>query len=71
VNGMGERAGNAAMASAVAVIHDFAPDIELGIKESSIYTVSKLVETFSGVRISFQQANCWRQCVYADSRDTC
>jgi D-citramalate synthase len=51
VNGMGERAGNAAMASAVAVIHDFAPDIELGIKESSIYTVSKLVETFSGVRI--------------------
>jgi D-citramalate synthase len=51
VNGMGERAGNAAMASAVAVIHDFAPDVEIGIKESSIYKVSKLVETFSGVRI--------------------
>jgi len=51
VNGMGERAGNAAMASAVAVIHDFAPDIEIGLKESSIYKVSKLVETFSGVRI--------------------
>ncbi|GAC1307905.1 MAG: alpha-isopropylmalate synthase regulatory domain-containing protein [Mucilaginibacter sp.] len=51
VNGMGERAGNAAMASAVAVIHDFAPDIEIGIKESSIYSVSKLVETFSGIRI--------------------
>jgi D-citramalate synthase len=51
VNGMGERAGNAAMASAVAVIHDFAPEVEIGIKESSIYTVSKLVETFSGIRI--------------------
>jgi D-citramalate synthase len=51
VNGMGERAGNAAMASAVAVINDFAPEVEIPITESSIYTVSKLVETFSGVRI--------------------
>jgi D-citramalate synthase len=51
VNGMGERAGNAAMASAVAVIKDFAKDIEIGVKESAIYSVSKLVETFSGVRI--------------------
>jgi D-citramalate synthase len=51
VNGMGERAGNAAMASAVAVIHDFAPEVEIGLKESSIYKVSKLVETFSGIRI--------------------
>ncbi|MFI5136481.1 MAG: alpha-isopropylmalate synthase regulatory domain-containing protein [Sphingobacteriales bacterium] len=51
VNGMGERAGNAAMASAVAVIKDFVPEVEIGIKESSIYKVSKLVETFSGVRI--------------------
>jgi len=51
VNGMGERAGNTAMASAVAVINDFAPEVELKIKESSIYSVSKLVETFSGVRI--------------------
>lgn len=51
VNGMGERAGNAAMASAVAVIKDFVPEVDVQIKESSIYTVSKLVETFSGVRI--------------------
>ena len=51
VNGMGERAGNAAMASAVAVIKDFAKEIDIQIKESSIYKVSKLVETFSGVRI--------------------
>lgn len=51
VNGMGERAGNAPMASAVAVINDFLPEIEISLKESFIYTVSKLVETFSGVRI--------------------
>jgi D-citramalate synthase len=51
INGMGERAGNAALASAVAVINDFAPEVEIGLKESSIYKVSKLVETFSGVRI--------------------
>jgi len=51
VNGMGERAGNAPMASAVAVINDFLPETTVTIKESSIYKVSKLVETFSGVRI--------------------
>ncbi|WP_295653883.1 alpha-isopropylmalate synthase regulatory domain-containing protein [uncultured Mucilaginibacter sp.] len=51
VNGMGERAGNAALASAVAVIKDFAPEVDIKLKESSIYKVSKLVETFSGVRI--------------------
>ncbi|KAA8482247.1 D-citramalate synthase [Arcticibacter tournemirensis] len=51
VNGMGERAGNAPMASVVAVINDFLPEAEIALKESSIYKVSKLVETFSGVRI--------------------
>ncbi|HWZ36184.1 MAG TPA: alpha-isopropylmalate synthase regulatory domain-containing protein [Mucilaginibacter sp.] len=51
INGMGERAGNAPMASAIAVLKDFAPDVEVQIEESSIYKVSKLVETFSGVRI--------------------
>lgn len=51
VNGMGERAGNASMSSAVAVINDFLPEVEININEESIYTVSKLVETFSGIRI--------------------
>lgn len=51
VNGMGERAGNAAMASVVAVINDFQPDTEISLKESSIFKVSKLVETFSSIRI--------------------
>jgi D-citramalate synthase len=45
VNGMGERAGNAALASVVAVINDFTPEVEIRIKESAIYSVSKLVET--------------------------
>src|SRR6185503_14655538 len=49
VNGMGERAGNAPLASAIAVLHDFVQDVEVQITESSIYQVSKLVETFSGV----------------------
>ena len=51
INGMGERAGNAPLESAIAVIHDFLPEIEINVKESSVYKVSKLVETFSGVRI--------------------
>ncbi|QEK51944.1 2-isopropylmalate synthase [Pedobacter aquae] len=51
VNGMGERAGNAPMASAVAVINDFLPEVKISLKESSIFKVSKLVETFSGIRI--------------------
>ena len=51
VNGMGERAGNASMASAVAAINDFIPDVKININEEAIYTVSKLVETFSGIRI--------------------
>jgi D-citramalate synthase len=48
---MGERAGNASMASAVAAINDFMPEFEININEEAIYTVSKLVETFSGIRI--------------------
>lgn len=51
VNGMGERAGNAPLASAVAVINDFIPDVSIRVKEKALYKVSKLVETFSGFRI--------------------
>jgi D-citramalate synthase len=51
VNGMGERAGNAPMASVVAVINDYLPTIEVGINEKALYSVSKLVETFSGIMI--------------------
>ena len=52
VNGMGERAGNAPLASVVAVINDFFKDeVEIQVKETALYSVSKLIETFSGVRI--------------------
>ena len=52
VNGLGERAGNAPMASVVAVINDFFKDeVEIQVKETSLYSVSKIIETFSGIRI--------------------
>ena len=51
VNGMGERAGNAPLASVIAVLNDFLPDVEINVKETSLNKVSKLVETFSGFRI--------------------
>ncbi|GAB1855548.1 alpha-isopropylmalate synthase regulatory domain-containing protein [Flavobacteriaceae bacterium MHTCC 0001] len=51
VNGMGERAGNAPMSSTIAVINDFMPHIKMGVNEKVLYTVSKLVENFSGVMI--------------------
>ena len=51
VNGMGERAGNTPMASTVASLKDFLPDIKININESSLYKVSKLVATFTGFRI--------------------
>lgn len=51
VNGMGERAGNAPLASAVAVLHDFMPEVKTGVAEKSLYQVSRLVETFTGFRI--------------------
>jgi|SRR5690348_2118161 D-citramalate synthase len=51
INGMGERAGNAPLASAIAVINDFLPDVTTNVAEKSLYSASKLVETFSGFRI--------------------
>jgi len=51
VNGMGERAGNAPLESTVAVINDYLPQVDINVKETSLYTVSKLVETFTGYRI--------------------
>tara|TARA_R110000796_G_scaffold88850_3_gene191854 strand:- start:69510 stop:71027 length:1518 start_codon:yes stop_codon:yes gene_type:complete len=51
VNGMGERAGNAPLASVVAVINDFLPEIETNVCESSLFKVSKLVSAFTGFGI--------------------
>ena len=51
INGMGERAGNAPMASTIAVINDFMPEVEIGVNEKFLHTISKLIETFSGFMI--------------------
>ena len=51
INGMGERAGNAPMASVIAVINDFLKDVTISVNEKALHKVSKLVETFSGFRI--------------------
>ncbi|MFS0490233.1 alpha-isopropylmalate synthase regulatory domain-containing protein [Leadbetterella byssophila] len=52
VNGLGERTGNASLASVVAVINDFLPGISTSVVESSLYSISKIVESFSGIRIA-------------------
>ncbi|MCX6206865.1 MAG: 2-isopropylmalate synthase [Bacteroidetes bacterium] len=51
INGMGERAGNASLASVIAVLHDNMKEVKTSVNEKSLYSVSKLVETFSGFRI--------------------
>ena len=50
INGLGERAGNAPLASVIAVLRDYAEGSIL-VDESKIYRVSKLIENFSGIRI--------------------
>jgi D-citramalate synthase len=52
INGMGERAGNAPLASAVAVLNDYVKDVKISVAEKSLYTVSKLVEAFSSFRVA-------------------
>jgi len=51
INGMGERAGNAPLASAIAVINDYVKEVKTNVDEKELYKVSKLVETFSGFRV--------------------
>lgn len=50
VNGLGERAGNAPLSSAIGVLHDLL-QVKTNLKESKLSKVSKMVETFSGVRV--------------------
>lgn len=71
MNGLGERAGNASLASVVAVFHDQLK-IETSIKEENINKVSRVVESFSGQIISANQPivgdNVFTQCagIHAD-----
>jgi len=50
VNGLGERAGNAPLSSVIGVLRDQL-DTETGINEFEITKASRIVETFSGIRI--------------------
>ncbi len=50
INGLGERAGNAPLSSVIGVLRDQL-DTETGINEFEITKASKIVETFSGIRI--------------------
>ncbi|MCD2422760.1 2-isopropylmalate synthase [Niabella pedocola] len=52
INGMGERAGNTPLASIVAVLNDFQKDVKTNVNEKALYKISKLVEAFSGFRVS-------------------
>ena len=48
INGLGERAGNAPLASVVAVVHDMLHKTT-GVNETNINRVSHIVESFSGI----------------------
>lgn len=50
VNGLGERAGNAPLSSVIATIKDHL-EMKTNVNESELNKVSKLVESFSGIRI--------------------
>lgn len=50
VNGLGERAGNVPLSSVVAIVKDHF-HYDMTVRESRISIVSKLVESFSGIRI--------------------
>ena len=56
---MGERAGNAPLASVIAVLNDYVK-VETSVDEMSLYTASKLVETFSGLQNTIQQTGSRR-----------
>jgi D-citramalate synthase len=50
INGLGERAGNAPLSSVIATIKDHLK-MKTNVNESQLNKVSKLVESFSGIRI--------------------
>jgi len=50
INGLGERAGNAPLSSIIGILHDHLK-AETGINEFEITKASKIVETYSGIRI--------------------
>ncbi len=50
LNGLGERAGNVPLSSVIGIVMDHF-HYEMNVNEQKLYVVSKIVESFSGVRI--------------------
>jgi (R)-citramalate synthase len=50
INGLGERAGNVPLSSVIAIVKDHFK-YTMSVKESKVTLVSKLVESYSGIRI--------------------
>jgi D-citramalate synthase len=50
VNGLGERAGNVPLSSVIGIVEDHFR-YKMSVDTSKLYSVSKFIETFSGVRI--------------------
>lgn len=50
LNGLGERAGNVPLSSVIGVVRDHL-NLDLSVNERKLYSVCKIVESFSGVRI--------------------
>lgn len=50
INGLGERAGNAPLSSVIAILHDQL-HLKTNLQEDKLTMVSKIVETYSGIRI--------------------
>ncbi len=71
VNGLGERAGNAPLASVVAVLHDQLHE-KTNINEARMTKVSRMVETYTGIHIPANKPvvgeNVFTQCagIHAD-----
>ncbi len=71
VNGLGERAGNAPLTSVVATLHDQLK-IKTNIVEEHLYMISRIVASYSGVRIPNNKPltgdNVFTQCagIHAD-----
>ncbi|MDR0427135.1 MAG: 2-isopropylmalate synthase [Dysgonamonadaceae bacterium] len=71
INGLGERAGNAPLASVVAILHDQL-NIKTNIVEKNLNKVGRIVESYSGMRIPNNQPvtgdNVFTQCagIHAD-----
>ena len=71
INGLGERAGNAPLASIIAVLHDQL-SVKTNIIENNLNRVSRIIESYSGIRIPNNKPvigdNVFTQCagIHAD-----